>query len=102
MPACVEGQVRACRGSDDLRAPVEQLCVEGARPYLIGGVKLQVHDRPGRCLGLALISALISAGLKSHHAHPIRHSLSYSSCRRIQSCHASPSSRPFGARSRMG
>ncbi len=31
-----------------------------------------------------------------------RHSLSYSSCRRIQTCQASPSSRPFGAWSRIG
>jgi hypothetical protein len=30
-----------------------------------------------------------------------RHSLSYSSWRRIQSCGESPSSRPFGARSRI-
>src|SRR4029450_13203721 len=56
MPTCVEGQVRACPASDDLRAPVEQLCVRGARPYLIGSVKLQVHDRSGRCLVGAHIS----------------------------------------------
>jgi hypothetical protein len=31
-----------------------------------------------------------------------RHGLLYSSWRRIQTCHASPSSRPFGARSRIG
>src|ERR687897_1134331 len=31
-----------------------------------------------------------------------RHAPPYSSCRRSQSCHASPSLRPFGARSRIG
>jgi hypothetical protein len=58
MPTRIDGQVRAGRGSDDLRAPVEQLGVEGARPYLIEGVKLQVNDRPGRCL----VGAHVSVG----------------------------------------
>jgi hypothetical protein len=50
--------VTATFGSNDLRPPVEQSCIEGARPHMIGGVKLQVHDRPGRCL----VGAHVSVG----------------------------------------
>ena len=66
-PPCarVERQVRAGRRSDELRAPVQQLGVEGARAHLIGCVELEMHDRPGR-------RARVTLGSPSLHAFVTR------------------------------
>ena len=89
MRARVERQVGTRRGSDDLRTPVQELGVEGARPHLIGRVELETA-----------VEAIAGSG-SYQSLRRNRYSLPYSSCRRIQSCQSAPSSRPLGAWSRI-
>ena len=100
MPTRVEGQVRAGRGSDDLRAPVEQLGVEGARPYLIEGVVPGARPA-GEVLGWRSCQR---RSRQDSTAIALTIFVTHSRTRRAGGSRAaaSPSSRPFGAWSRIG